>query len=124
MLLGLMLIRQRVAIITERIYPFYNGGSERALSDYAHMLSKNYNVTVFTSLDENSSSEKSLDLNYVRFAPKFRNNNKNGNHSIIGILFFSLFSLWNMRKVTNYDLVLLDSIHYFYPLIFLKEPSN
>ena len=113
--------KQKIAIITERIFPFYNGGSEKVISDYAHMLSKNYNVTVFTSLDENFSDEDSDDLIYERIAPMFRNNNKKGNHSIIGIMFFSLFLVWNGRKVSNYDLVLLDSIHYFYPGIFLNE---
>jgi glycosyltransferase involved in cell wall biosynthesis len=113
------LTKQKIAIVTERIFPFYNGGSEKAISDYAHMLSKNYSVTVFTSLDENSNKENSEDLIYERIAPKFKNNNSKGNHSVIGILFFSLFLVWNERKVSNFDLVLLDSIHYFYPRIFL-----
>ena len=113
--------KQKIAIITERMFPFYNGGSEKVISDYAHMLSKTYDVTVFTSLDKNFSEEDSDDLIYERIAPMFRNNNRKGNHSIIGIMFFSLFLLWNTKKVSNYDLVLLDSIHYFYPRIFLNE---
>ena len=113
--------KQKIAIITERVFPFYNGGSEKVISDYAHMLSKNYNVTVFTSLDKNFSCGDSNNLIFERIAPKFRNNNRKGNHSIIGILFFSLFLVWNERKISNYDLVLLDSIHYFYPSIFLNE---
>jgi len=119
--LGGEMTRQKIAIVAERIFPFYNGGSEKAISDYAHMLSKNYNVTVFTSLDESCSDKDSEDLTYERIAPKFRNNNRKGNHSIIGIMFFSLFLVWNGRKVSNFDLVLLDSIHYFYPSIFLNK---
>jgi len=115
------LTKRKIAIIAERIFPFYDGGSERVMSDYAILLSKNYNVTVFTSLDKNFSHEDSGDLIYERIAPKFRYTNRKGSHSIIGILFFSLFLVWNAKKVSNYDLVLLDSIHYFYPSIFLNE---
>jgi len=115
------LTKRKIAIIAERIFPFYDGGSERVMSDYAILLSKNYNVTVFTSLDKNFSHVDSGDLIYERIAPKFRYTNRKGSHSIIGILFFSLFLVWNAKKVSNYDLVLLDSIHYFYPSIFLNE---
>ena len=37
------------------------------------------------------------------------------------IFLFAIFALYNIRKIENFDLVLLDSIHYYYPRAFLKK---
>ena len=42
---------KKIAIVSERIYPFYRGGAEKTIYDYAKALSKMYDVTVFTSFD-------------------------------------------------------------------------
>lgn len=115
---------QKIAIITQRIFPFYNGGSERALSYYASELSKKYSVTVFTSLNKWQIFKKAGNPKYFTVIPKVDSINKNGNHSLLWIFLFSVFITRYMKKISNFDLVILDSIHYFYPKIFLSYLKN
>jgi len=111
---------KKIAIVTERIYPFYTGGSEKAMYDYAFSLSINYSVTVFTAMDKNSPVAEKENLKFIRVFPKVNSSNKKGNHSIMWIFLFSMNLVRHSKKINNFDLVILDSIHYFYPKIFLK----
>ncbi len=110
----------KVAIVTERIYPFYTGGSEKVMYDYASILAEQYSVTVFTSLARNGIWKEQDNPKFVRVFPKVNSSNKRGNHSLMWIFLFSLSLLKYVRKILNFDLVILDSIHYFYPKILLK----
>ena len=111
---------KKIAIVTERIYPFYTGGSEKAMYDYAFSLSINYSVTVFTAMDKNSPVAEKENLKFISVFPKVNSSNKKGNHSIMWIFLFSMNLVRHRKKINNFDLVILDSIHYFYPKIFLK----
>jgi len=111
---------KKIAIVTERIYPFYTGGSEKAMHDYAVSLSTNYSVTVFTAMDGNPHVGEKENFKFVSVFPKVNSTNKNGNHSILWIFLFSMNLVRHRKKINNFDLVILDSIHYFYPKIFLK----
>ena len=112
--------RKSVAIITERIYPFYVGGSEKVMYDYARILSITNDVTVFTSFDQGKAKQELTNVKFVYPSKKIRKSNKMGNHNLIGILSFSIETFWNRQKIRNYDIVILDSIHYFYPVSLLK----
>jgi len=111
---------KKIAIVTERIYPFYTGGSEKGMYDYAFSLSINYSVTVFTAMDKNSPVAEKENLKFISVFPKVNSSNKKGNHSIMWIFLFSMNLVRHRKKINNFDLVILDSIHYFYPKIFLK----
>jgi len=111
---------KKIAIVTQRIYPFYTGGSEKAMYDYAFSLSINYSVTVFTAMDKNSPVAEKENLKFISVFPKVNSSNKKGNHSIMWIFLFSMNLVRHRKKINNFDLVILDSIHYFYPKIFLK----
>ena len=111
---------KKIAIVTQRIYPFYTGGSEKAMYDYAFSLSINYSVTVFTAMDKNSPVAEKENLKFISVFPKVNSSNKKGNHSIMWIFIFSMNLVRHRKKINNFDLVILDSIHYFYPKIFLK----
>jgi glycosyltransferase involved in cell wall biosynthesis len=111
---------KRIAIFTERIYPFYTGGSEKVLYDYAKILSQIYDVTVFTSFDKGRSKQMLGNVKFVYVSRKMKNSNKKGNHSIKGILSFSISAFLHRQKIQNFDSVILDSIHYFYPLPLLR----
>jgi glycosyltransferase involved in cell wall biosynthesis len=113
-------VRKRIAIVTERIHPFYRGGAEKTMYDYAKTLSRLYDVTVFTSFDFGAAQKelRNVKFNYVSY--KIKKSNKKGNHSLIGIFSFSFSTLLRMRSITNFDVVLLDSIHYLYPKLLLE----
>lgn len=112
--------KKRVAIITERIYPFYHGGAEEVMYNYAKIFSKNYDVTVFTSYDIGAAQKKLNNVNFRYISKKINKSNRKGNHSLIGIFLFSVSAYLQRKLVKGFDLVLLDSIHYFYPNLFLE----
>ena len=112
--------KKRIAILTERIYPFYSGGSEKVMHDYATILSQMYEVIVFTSFNQSNSKQTIDNVKFTFISKKRKNSNRIGNHSIKGILSFSIAATWHRRKIQDFDVVILDSIHYFYPLFLLK----
>lgn len=120
-------MRKKIAIVTERIHPFYRGGTEKTMYDYAKALSKLYDVTVFTSFDFGAAQKELRNVKFNYVSNKIKKSNKKGNHSLIGIFSFSFSTLLRRKSITNFDIVLLDSIHYFYPkslLEFLKQRNG
>lgn len=113
--------KKRIALFTERIYPYYQGGSEKVMYDYARILTQSYNVTVFTSYDQGKAKQALGTVEFRYVSKRVKESNKYGNHSIIGILLFSIASLLHRRKIKDFDIVILDSIHYFYPLLLLRS---
>ena len=111
---------KQIAIFTERIYPFYHGGAEKVMYDYARILSQIYDVTVFTSFDQGRAKQTLSNVKFFYISKKTKESNKKGNHSITSILSFSFSALLHRRKVQNFDMFILDSIHYFYPLLLLR----
>ena len=116
----ILLEKKRIAIVNERIYPYYQGGAEKVVYDYAKILAQVYDVTVFTSFDQGMAKERLSNVEFTYVSNKVKQNNKYGNHSMLGILSFSNGATLHRQKIQNFDLVILDSIHYFYPLLFLK----
>ena len=112
--------KKRIAIFTERIYPFYHGGSETVMHYYATILSQMYEITIFTSFNQSKAKQTLNNVKYTFISKKRKNSNRIGNHSIKGILSFSIAATWHRRKIQDFDVVILDSIHYFYPLFLLK----
>lgn len=112
--------KKRIAIVTERIAPFYRGGAEEVMYRYAEILSKQNDVSIFTSFDYGAASKKigNVTTNYI--SKKIKKSNRKGNHSLIGILSFSLAAVLRRNLIVNFDVVILDSIHYFYPKAFLN----
>jgi len=88
--------------------------------DYARILSLTNDVTVFTSFDQGKANQELTNVKSVYFSKKIRKSNNKGNHNLIGILSFSIETLLNRKEIDNFDIVILDSIHYFYPLLLLK----
>ena len=111
---------KRIAIITERIAPFYRGGAEEVLYRYTEILAKRNDVSVFTSFDFGAASKKIGNVNFNYISRSVKKNNRKGNHSILGVLSFSFALLTHKQLIKDFDIVILDSIHYFYPKCFLK----
>lgn len=113
--------KNRVALLTERIHPYYHGGAEEVMFDYAKILSKNNDVTVYTSFDKGIAKRTLPNVQFDYLSKRIKRSSRKGNHSLIGILSFSIGALLKKRKIINFDVVILDSIHYFYPLLLLKH---
>ncbi len=113
--------RARIAMITERIYPLYVGGTELVMYNYAKILSKNYSISIFTNIEKTTKLPSLPNVSFVKISKWKRTANKEGNHSISAIISFVLNLILHSRKIKNYDLVILDSIHYFYPKILLNN---
>jgi glycosyltransferase involved in cell wall biosynthesis len=90
------------------------------MHDYATILSQMYEVIVFTSFNQSNSKQTIDNVKFTFISKKRKNSNRIGNHSIKGILSFSIAATWHRRKIQDFDVVILDSIHYFYPLFLLK----
>lgn len=112
--------KKRIAIFTERIYPFYHGGSEKVMHNYAKILSQVYDVTVFTSFDQGKAKQILSNVKFAYISRKMKESNRKGNHSIKAILSFSFAAFLHRHKIQNFDVVILDSIHYYYPLLLLR----
>lgn len=112
--------KKRIAIVTERIAPFYRGGAEEVMYRYAEILAKQYDVSIFTSFDYGAASKKIGNVKFYYISRNIKNSNRKGNHSLKGILSFSVAVLLRRKLIVDFDVVMLDSIHYFYSKSFLK----
>jgi glycosyltransferase involved in cell wall biosynthesis len=119
--------KKRIAIITERIYPFYHGGSEEVMYNYAKALSTKYDVSVFTSFDFGDARSDLENVKFNNISKRIKSTNRKGAHSLLGVIWFSISISRSRRLIAGFDIILLDSIHYFYPkslLKFLKKRNN
>ena len=112
--------KKRIAIVTERIAPFYLGGAEEVMYRYAEILAKQCDVSIFTSFDYGAVSKKIGNVKFYYISRNIENNNRKGNHSLKGILSFSVAVLLRRKLIVDFDIVILDSIHYFYSKSLLK----
>ena len=115
-----MSIKKKVAIVSERIAPFYRGGAEEVMYNYAEILVKQYDVSVFTSFDNGVASKKLGNAKFYYISSSIKKSNSKGNHGIMGILTFSAGAFLHRKLIVDFDFVILDSIHYLYPKLLLK----
>ena len=106
------MILMKIAIVSDRIYPFYIGGYEYYLHKIGSRLSETHDLTIMTSFASPPVIQECDRVNYVRFS-RFRDfTNSKGEHSVLGIFKFLLSSIKNIRILKDYDLVILNSIPY------------
>ena len=102
----------KIAIVTDRIYPFFMGGYEYYLYKIAGKLSSDFDVKVFTSLT--TKGPKQIDgIHFHRFFYFQKYTNNQGEHSIGGILKYLISVIFNNRSLKDFDLVIMNSIPYF-----------
>lgn len=107
-----MMQKMKVAIVSDRIYPFYMGGYEYYLYKLAKRLSTNHEVTIFTSVTSNPDIKATKDIKIVRFSPFTNYTNREGSHSFLGISKFVSSIIFHSRIVKDFDLVVINSIPY------------
>ncbi|MHB1812538.1 MAG: glycosyltransferase family 4 protein [Thermoplasmataceae archaeon] len=103
----------KIAIIVDRIFPFYEGGYEHSIHKMSEILSTEHEVTIFTSLDTNpvvQTNNKSL--KYVKLTGIHTYTGKDGAHSIKGSFLFYLILRHQVKKISGFDLIFINSIPY------------
>lgn len=107
----------KIAIVVDKVYPYFNGGYERALYEISIILSKDNDLTIFTSLDH--KNETIGHIQFIKISPSSLQKRKNDRFLIHSFIFsLSLFS--NFRKISESDVILIEAIPYFH-LFLLKR---
>lgn len=101
----------KIAIITDRIYPYYIGGYEYLLYHLVKGLSVNYNVNVFTSIPNNQWDKKQDQI--IKVSPGYKFVNKKNVHNVLDSVRYNLHLKNYTAELNNYDLVILSTIPYF-----------
>ena len=100
----------RVAIITDRIYPFYLGGYEYLFYNLSVRLPAPFEVSVYTSMDV---AEKTVgNARYFRISKKYKYTNSKGNHRILDSLKFLMNLRRSVEELGEYDIVIMNTIPY------------
>ena len=101
----------KIAVLIDRIYPYYLGGYETLMHNMITRLGTGYQIDVYTSMDEELVTSGSV--RYIKIAEKHRYTNAHGQHSLLGSVTFLLSTVRNIRKLDGYDYVILETIPYF-----------
>ena len=102
----------KIAFITDRVYPLYTGGYEYLIYGISQELSKYYDVSIFTSLNENY--KKVGNVKYYRISKTYKYTNSKGIHNFKDSVKFVFKLLLNKKKLIDFDIIILNTIPYFY----------
>lgn len=101
---------KKIAFITDRAFPIYTGGYEQAAFNISQKLANYYDVTIFTSMeDEYKLIGK---VKYIKISNRYRFTNSNGSHNLRDSVRFAIGVINNINRINNYDFVLLNTIPY------------
>lgn len=101
----------KIAIITDRIYPFYIGGYEYLLYHLFKGLSVNYNVNILTSIPDNQRIKEQDKI--IKVCPGYKFVNKKNVHNVMDSIRYNLHLRNYIEELNRYDLVILSTIPYF-----------
>lgn len=102
----------KIAFITDRVYPLYTGGYEYLVYALSRELSKYHDVSIFTSLNENY--KKIGNVKYYRISATYKYTNSKGTHNYKDSVKFVFKLLLNKKKFISFDIIILNTIPYFY----------
>ena len=86
----------KIAFITDRVYPLYTGGYEYLIYGISQELSKYYDVSIFTSLNENY--KKVGNVKYYRISKTYKYTNSKGIHNFKDSVKFVFKLLLNKKN--------------------------
>lgn len=101
----------KIAFIIDRVYPVYTGGYEYLAYNLSQGLSIYYDVTVFTSMDDDF--QKIGNVKYIKISKKYKYLNSKGIHNFRDSIKFVSNILSNINRFDNYDIIILNTIPYF-----------
>ncbi len=101
----------KIAFIIDRVYPVYTGGYEYLVYNISQRLSEYYDVTVFTSMDDDY--KKIGNVKYIKISNKYKYLNSKGIHNFMDSIKFVYNVLSNINNFNDYDVIILNTIPYF-----------
>ena len=109
----------KIALLTDKVAPFYSGGYENRLYQLARKLSVTNEVTIFTSLKSENIHADGLEFRKISTTAfqEYGTYNRNILHSA---LFFVSFAL-NRKQLKDYDIVIIEAIPYLHLLSMSKR---
>ena len=111
-----------IAIVIDRIYPFYVGGYEVSFFKFVEILSRNNKVTLFTSIGEDSPNFKFAEnVKIVKLSGLTNYINRKGQHSLVGGYRYWKALKRHSDKIYGFELVLINAIPYIYSKKFLNR---
>lgn len=102
----------KIAIISDRVNPMYVGGYEYLIFNLSQKLAQNHDVTIFTSMNE--SDLKINNVKYMKISKMYKYVNHQGIHNLRESMMFSISFFNIVRKLDNYDVVILSTIPYLF----------
>ncbi|MFA5986241.1 MAG: glycosyltransferase family 4 protein [Parcubacteria group bacterium] len=110
---------KKIAFITESVYPYFFGGQEKMIYDYATMLSQHNAVKVVTMKQWDGASTMIKDgVTYAGICPRLAIYKKNGKRNTLSSLWLGIKTFfWVLRS--REDILLINVFPYF-PLLFAR----
>lgn len=100
----------KIAVLIDRIYPFYLGGYETSMYNLLTRLGPNCQIDIYTSTDE--VLKISDRIRFIRITGKHKYTNSKGQHSLVGSMIYLLSAIRISRRLKGYDYVILEAIPY------------
>ncbi|MCW6158000.1 MAG: glycosyltransferase family 4 protein [Thermoplasmatales archaeon] len=100
----------KLGIITDRVYPFYTGGYEYLIYNLATKFSRDWDVTVYSSMDD--SEAEIGGAKFKKISNCYRYTNSKGNHNVYGAVRFLLNLRKNIETFNENDIIIMNSIPY------------
>lgn len=111
----------KVAVLIDRVYPFFTGGYERMAYEIFRRLSKIYDITIFTTIEDNKILD---DIKFISISKNKIYTNKKGVHNLKGALSFFINVLKNIKKLNSYDIIIINTIPYLGIPYLMKKLKN
>lgn len=109
--------RIRLAILTDKSFPFYNGGYEKRLFEFARGLGNEFELRVYTSLDRKASLVDGVF--FQKISPTTFQDWGSGSRSLLHSALFGLSTLTSPFRDWTPDVLLVESIPYLHlPAVF------
>ena len=106
------MFKVKLGIITDRVHPFYTGGYEYLVYNLATRLPRNWDVNVYTSMDE---SEVALGgAKFKKISKRYRYTNSKGSHNVYDAVRFLVNVRKNIDTLNENDVIIMNSIPYLW----------
>lgn len=104
------MFKVKLGFISDRVHPFYTGGYEYLIYNLATRLSGKWDVSVYTSMDDD---EKELGgAVFKKISKRHRYTNFKGNHNLPDAIRFLLSLKENVKIFNKNDIIVMNSIPY------------
>ena len=103
-------MRSKICFVSDRVFPFYNGGYEISIYNIATRLAIKYDVTIFTSMDSNVMEINKI--KYLKIANIRAYINSKNIHSIKDAILFDKDLICNIELLDKCNVLFINTIPY------------